>query len=86
MVLWAMEQQGAGSLPCAIAEYRQYRRAFPAAGASLVVHVRRAVHAHAVADIDYLDSAGEVIARIRGYDAVADVGLLRAFGRSPQSG
>jgi NAD(P)-dependent dehydrogenase (short-subunit alcohol dehydrogenase family)/acyl carrier protein len=83
MVLWSLQQQGAGSLPCAIAEYRQYRRAFPAAGARLLVHIRHAAPSSAVADIDYLDAAGALIARIHGYECVADAALERAFGRRP---
>jgi NAD(P)-dependent dehydrogenase (short-subunit alcohol dehydrogenase family)/acyl carrier protein len=79
MVVWTLEQRGAGSLPTAIGEYRQYRRSFPAEGARLLVRVRRTTPGGAVADIDYLDASGAVIARLQGYEAVIDAGLQRAF-------
>jgi hypothetical protein len=38
---------------------------------------------HALADIDYLDEHGQVIARLEGYECVIDPALRRAFGRQP---
>jgi acyl transferase domain-containing protein/acyl carrier protein len=87
LVVWTLEQRGAANLPCAIHDYRQYRRAFPAEGARIVAHVRRVTEGGAVADIDYCDTAGAVIARVHGYECVIDPGLERAFGhKAPTSG
>ena len=36
---------------------------------------------HAVADIDYHDAAGQLVARIEGYECVMDASLQRAFRR-----
>lgn len=81
MVVWSQEQHGAPSLPCHIARYRQYQRAFPAAGVQVAAHVTRDSDLHALADIDYLDERGQIIARLEGYECVIDPGLRRAFSR-----
>jgi NAD(P)-dependent dehydrogenase (short-subunit alcohol dehydrogenase family)/acyl carrier protein len=83
MVVWSQEQHGAPSLPCHAARYRQYQRAFPPSGVRVAVRVTRASDLHALADIDYLDDGGQVIARLEGYECVIDPALRRAFGRHP---
>ncbi len=83
MVVWSQEQRGAPSLPCHLARYRQYQRSFPAAGVRVVAHVTRDSDLHALADIDYLDERGQVVARLEGYECVIDPALKRAFGRQP---
>jgi hypothetical protein len=82
MVLWTLEQQGAPSLPCSVARYRQYRRAFPAAGARAAVRVTRATALHAFADMDFLDADGRLHARLEGYECAIDPALRRAFARN----
>jgi hypothetical protein len=82
MVLWTQERRGASSLPCRLGRYRQYRRSFPAAGARVVAAVARASDLQAVADIDFLDREGRLIARLEGYECVLDANLARAFGRN----
>jgi acyl transferase domain-containing protein len=81
MVVWSQERHGAPSLPCHLARYRQYQRAFPTAGVRVIAHVTRESDWHALADIDYLDECGQVIARLEGYECVIDPALRRAFGR-----
>jgi NAD(P)-dependent dehydrogenase (short-subunit alcohol dehydrogenase family)/acyl carrier protein len=83
MVVWSQELHHAPSLPCHIARYRQYQSAFPASGVRVVVRVTRDSDLHALADIDYLDERGQVIARLEGYECVIDPALRRAFGRQP---
>jgi acyl transferase domain-containing protein/NAD(P)-dependent dehydrogenase (short-subunit alcohol dehydrogenase family)/acyl carrier protein len=83
MVVWSQEQHGAPSLPCHVAQYRQYQRAFPPAGARVVIRVTHDSDLHALADIDYLDEGGQLIARLEGYECVIDPALRRAFGRQP---
>jgi acyl transferase domain-containing protein/NADP-dependent 3-hydroxy acid dehydrogenase YdfG len=81
VILWSLEHGGAPSLPCRVGRYRQYRRSFPADGVRLVVRVSRAGDLSASADIDYLDAAGQVVARMEGYECAIDPGLRRAFSR-----
>ncbi|HTU92232.1 MAG TPA: SDR family NAD(P)-dependent oxidoreductase, partial [Gemmataceae bacterium] len=81
MVVWSQERHGAPSLPCHIARYRQYQRAFPASGVRVAAQVTRDSNLHAVADIDYLDDRGQVVARLEGYECVIDPALRRAFGK-----
>jgi hypothetical protein len=85
MVVWSQELHGAPSLPCHIARYRQYQRTFPQAGVRVVVRVTRDSDLHALADIDYLDERGQVIARMEDYECVIDPALHRAFGRQSLS-
>jgi hypothetical protein len=80
LILWTLEQYGAFNLPCFAARYRQYRRAFPAE-VRAAVRVTKHNNLHAVADIDYLDAAGQLVARIEGYECVMDASLKRAFRR-----
>jgi hypothetical protein len=82
MILWGLEQHGTASLPCFAARYRQYRRAFPADGSRAVIRVTRSGDLSAVADIEYLDAIGQVIARLEGYECAFDAGLSRAFRRN----
>jgi acyl transferase domain-containing protein/NAD(P)-dependent dehydrogenase (short-subunit alcohol dehydrogenase family) len=81
LVVWSQEQHGAPSLPCYIARYRQYQHAFPGPNVRVVAHVTRDSNLHALADIDYLDQGGQVLARLQGYECVIDPALRRAFGR-----
>jgi len=81
LVVWSQEQRGAPSLPCYIARYRQYQRAFPRTSIRVVAQVSHASDWHALADIDYLDEHGQVLAHVEGYECVIDPALRRAFGR-----
>jgi hypothetical protein len=81
MILWSHEQRGAGNLPCHVRRYRQYRRSF-SPGVRINVIVERATNLHALADLDYLDPEGKLIAQIDGYECVIDPALHRAFKRN----
>jgi NAD(P)-dependent dehydrogenase (short-subunit alcohol dehydrogenase family)/acyl carrier protein len=83
VVLWTREQRGAPSLPCHVRRYRQFRRAFPPGPLRVVARVTQAGNSSALADINYLDGEGQVVARLQGYECVIDPGLERAYGRSP---
>ena len=48
MILWSFARSGAAGLPCYVARYRQYRRAFPADGARVVLNVVKATDLSAV--------------------------------------
>jgi NAD(P)-dependent dehydrogenase (short-subunit alcohol dehydrogenase family)/acyl carrier protein len=81
MVVWSQEQHDAPSLPCRLERYRQYQRAFPSGEVRVVAHITRSSDLHALADIDYLDERGRLIARLEGYECVIDPALRRAFER-----
>jgi hypothetical protein len=77
--LWCYEQRGSVSLPSHAHSYRQFRSAFPADGVTVVLEVREAAGKKLRADFIFLDSAGTVVARLDGYEAVVDPLLNRAF-------
>jgi acyl transferase domain-containing protein/acyl carrier protein len=82
MILWSYAQHGAGSLPCFLGRYRQYRRAFPSGPSRVVIRVTRDNGSFARADIDFLDPEGLVVAQIQDYECVIDPGLNQAFRRN----
>jgi acyl transferase domain-containing protein/NAD(P)-dependent dehydrogenase (short-subunit alcohol dehydrogenase family) len=79
MILWSFDQYGAGSLPTSVGRYRQYRRSFPAAGVRVVARVSKKSEHRALADIDFQDGDGNVIARMTDYECVIDASLNQAF-------
>ncbi len=82
MILWSYAQHGAGSLPCFLGRYRQFRRAFPAGPTRIVIRVTRDNGSFARADIDFLDADGLVVAQMQDYECVIDPGLNQAFRRN----
>ena len=86
VVLWCRERLGANSLPTAIGGYRQFRRAFPAEGVRVVAEIRQASDTRAVADIEFLDASGELVARLGAYECVVDASLNQAFRRNQMKG
>ena len=83
MVIWSQEVHKVPSLPCRLTRYRQYQRSFPTGDVRVVVRIARDHDALALADIDYLDERGQLIARLEGYECVLDAALRRAFARQP---
>ena len=82
IILWSQELRGEPCLPCSIARYRQYRRTFPREGVRIVVQVVQATD-HAIrCDVEFLDSAHQVVARMEGCESVADPSLAAAFQRN----
>ncbi len=82
VVLWCRDRLGANSLPTAIGGYRQFRRTFPAEGVRVVAEIRQASDRRAVADIEFLDAQGELVARLASYECVVDASLNQAFRRN----
>jgi NAD(P)-dependent dehydrogenase (short-subunit alcohol dehydrogenase family)/acyl carrier protein len=82
MVLWCRQRSGTNSLPTAVGAYRQFRRRFPAEGVRVVIEVRQAGDHRAVADVEFVDDRGDLVARIDGYECVADASLNQAFQRN----
>ncbi len=78
MILWTFENSGACSLPNSAASYRQFAP-FPANGVRVAAAVTRSSAHSAVADIDFTDDKGTLIARLQGYDSTVDKSLNAAF-------
>ncbi len=77
MILWTCQSCGAPSLPTYAAHYRQFCQQFPEKVAIRATARRNAQIA--VADIDFLDTKGKVLARIEGYECVINEALREAF-------
>jgi NAD(P)-dependent dehydrogenase (short-subunit alcohol dehydrogenase family) len=82
VVLWGRDVLGLNSLPTAIGSYRQHRRSFPADGVRVVARIRQASEHRLVAEIEFLDDEGELVARIDSYEGVLDSSLNQAFRRN----
>ena len=82
VVLWCRDRLGANSLPTAIGGYRQFRRSFPAAGVRIQAEIRHSSDTRVVADIEFLDGHGELVARLDSYECVVDASLNQAFRRN----
>ena len=82
MILWSFEQQGIGSLPTAIAHYRQYHRSYPKAGAKVIADVIEHTDHRANASIEFIDDNGQLIALMEGYECVRDSSLQTAFHKN----
>jgi acyl transferase domain-containing protein len=82
MILWSAAQGGAVGLPCFVARYRQYRRAFPADGARVALEIVKATDLHALGDLDFLTADRQVIARMEHAECTLDAGLERAYRRN----
>ncbi|OIO04776.1 MAG: hypothetical protein AUJ51_01390 [Elusimicrobia bacterium CG1_02_56_21] len=78
MILWTFENSGACSLPNCAASYRQFA-AYPANGVRVAARITRCSEHSAVADIDFTDSNGKLVARIEGYECTVDKALNAAF-------
>lgn len=79
MILWSTAQRAAPSLPCALRSFRQFA-AFPKTGGSRVVaRVTSAETPVAVADLQFFDRNGGLLALGEGYEFVVDPNLREAF-------
>jgi NAD(P)-dependent dehydrogenase (short-subunit alcohol dehydrogenase family) len=82
MVLWTFENLGCGSLPCSVGRYRQHRRSVPRGGVRVVAEIQEATDHRVKANIFFLDSDGNIVARMDSYESVIDAGLNQAFRRN----
>jgi hypothetical protein len=85
MILWTFENSGACSLPNSAASYRQFG-AFPAGGVRVSARVTRSAGHSAVADIDFTDDKGILVARMEGYESTVDKSLNAAFRKTKLAG
>jgi acyl transferase domain-containing protein/NADP-dependent 3-hydroxy acid dehydrogenase YdfG len=86
VVLWCRKHLGANSLPTAFGGYRQYQDRFPADGIRVVAEIREATENRAVANVEFLDAADDLVARLEGYECVVDHSLNQAFQRNELMG
>ena len=82
LILWSFQIAGAGSLPTAIAAYRQYQRTYPNDGARIIARIRHSTTHQAVADIEIQDRLGKPVATLEGYECVIDRSLNEAFRKN----
>lgn len=79
MILWCQEIHGTRSLPCHAGRYQQFRRSFPNDGVQVIANITRQSPQRVLADIEFQDNAGALLARIEDYECVLDAALERAF-------
>jgi acyl transferase domain-containing protein/NAD(P)-dependent dehydrogenase (short-subunit alcohol dehydrogenase family) len=79
MILWSWGQNDKPSLPTGVGSYRQFKRTFPKDGVRIVASIKKASRRQAVADIEFLDSKGGLIARMEDYRCIIDGSLKAAF-------
>ena len=77
--LWCYEQCGKVSLPSYFDAYRQYCRRFPESGLQAILTVRRLGKHKMTGDFFFLNQDQQVLAAIRGFEAVMDDHLMQAF-------
>src|SRR5262249_51837441 len=82
LILWSWQVHGAANLPCLLGRYRQYRKVFPDVGVRVLTRVSRHTELHVVADLDFVDADGRLVARLGGYEAIIDPTLHQAFRRN----
>ncbi len=77
--LWCYEETGSVSLPSYCKHYRQYRPSFPTDGLTAELQITD-VNAHKMTgDCVLIDAENRIVAELRGYEAVIDASLYRAF-------
>jgi len=82
MILWSFEESGIASLPTTIASYRQYQRSYPKDSAKIIAEVNEQTDHRANAAIEFLDSKGQLVALMDGYECVRDSSLQIAFKKN----
>ncbi len=78
LILWCREVRGAPSLPTGLAALRQHRP-FPAVEIRVVARITSAAAGKVAADLEFVDSAGRLVASIDGYECVVDPLLETRF-------
>jgi hypothetical protein len=77
-ILWSCEVLGAPCLPAGLASFKQFA-SFPAEGFRAILRTARRGESVAVLDIDFVDLAGKLIARVEASEHTVDAGLTRSF-------
>ena len=80
MILWCWEQRGSPCLPNAVRRYRQFRDRWPkSVRANFAVSTSSG--ANVDFDVDLVDDAGELVARLEGVRCTISSSLVSAFGK-----
>jgi hypothetical protein len=82
MIVWTRQELGTNSLPVGMAGYQQFSRRFPNGGVRIVARVIRTDGSRVTADLEFVDQAGKLVARIEGYESVCDASLNDSFRRN----
>ncbi len=77
--LWCYEETGTVSLPSYCRHYRQYCSTFPADGVMAVLQVTDVTDHKMTGDFTLVDADSRVVAELKGYEAIMDASLYRAF-------
>ncbi len=78
LTFWSGVHSAGPSLPCAAASYRQYG-AFPKDGAHVVARITKSDETRVLADLEFLDGDGRLVARFEGCENTIDEGLTSTF-------
>jgi hypothetical protein len=78
-IVWCHQLRGQVCLPSFAAAYRQYCRRFPQSGVSAVLEVRHCTGRKLSGDFTFLDAEKTVLAQLKGYEAIMDPSLMKAF-------
>ena len=81
IILWSQELHGRPCLPCAVTKYRQFRRALPHQGVRIIIRTQPSTEQMIRSDVEFIDSHGQLVARMDGCESVADKSLIIAFQR-----
>jgi len=81
MILWCWEQRGSPCLPNGVRRYQQFRDRWPKSVRANFA-VRPSAGANVDFDVDVLDDAGELVARLEGVRCTVSSSLVSAFGKS----
>jgi NAD(P)-dependent dehydrogenase (short-subunit alcohol dehydrogenase family) len=67
--LWCHEEKGLPAFPGRAEQFRQYRSSFPSEGVTAVLEVRQTRSHSMKGDVTFMDSAGKIVACLKGYEA-----------------
>ena len=81
MVVWSFENQCNFSLPGSAGRYRQYKP-FPKDKVKIAAKVLGKSENKALANIEFMDQQGKLIARMENYECIADSVLREAFANN----
>ncbi len=77
--LWCYEETGTVSLPSYCRHYRQYCTSFPSDGVTAVLQVTDLTDHKMTGDFTLIDAENRVVAELKGYEAIMDASLYKAF-------
>ncbi|MGD8291893.1 MAG: SDR family oxidoreductase [Desulfobacterales bacterium] len=78
-ILWCFEEKETLSLPTGLTSYRQHCRQFPAEGITAVLEVSEVTNHKIVGNFTFSDSNGDIVAQLKGYQAISKASLLKSF-------